>query len=153
MDTLVSGNTLGHVAGQALASVSGPQELTSRQQTRSARLRLTVAHNAAIALSDASQVEGVARTTIWQADFDSGTYRIKAPGIYVLGENVAFYPNPPTGMPTAAQRAPDGEYEGNSTGWGSSRPSRSRRTTWSSIWQGTLSRNTRSTASASASSL
>ena len=118
MDTLVSGNTLGHVAGQALASVSGPQELTSRQQTRSARLRLNVAHRAAIALSDASQVEGAARTTIWQADFDSGTYRIKAPGTYVLGENVAFYPNPPTGMPTAAQRATDGEYEGQQYGLG-----------------------------------
>lgn len=117
-DTIVSGNTVGPVAGQQLARVSGPQTITSRRQTGPARLALSPAHEAAIALRDASQTPGTARTTLSQADFNSGTYRIKAAGTYVLGENVAFYPNPPTGMPTAAQRAPGGEYEGHQYGLG-----------------------------------
>jgi len=46
-----------------------------------------------------------------QEDFADGTLRIRAPGHFVLVEDIVFRPNPGSFFgPTAAQRAPGGDY-------------------------------------------
>lgn len=49
--------------------------------------------------------------TLFQEDFDNGTYRILEPGVFILGENILFNPNPDNDFkPTDEQRALGGTH-------------------------------------------
>lgn len=49
-------------------------------------------------------------TVLMQSDFDNGTYRIKESGVYHLGEDIEFNPNPGNDHFPTQQQIDDGDY-------------------------------------------